>query len=192
MSGLTHILNQEISAGKTATRTVMVLLSIGLLCMGAYVRIPLPFTPVPVTLQTFFVFLIAALLGPRYGLMSVAGYLALGAAGLPVFQGYGSGLSYFAGITGGYLAGFCAATLLIGRLFSSGKQFSSAKTILFMGSGALVLYIMGVAWLSLALKISLLKAFYLGAAPFLYAEALKVVSAALIYNKVSAKFQNTL
>ena len=73
---------------------------------GAYIAIPLPFTPVPITLQPLFVILAGALLGPWAGATSMAMYLTLGAIGAPVFSGGHAGLPWLMGPTGGYLAGF--------------------------------------------------------------------------------------
>jgi biotin transport system substrate-specific component len=88
----------------------------GLTAAGAQVSLHVPFTPVPVTLQVFFVLLAGAALGSRLGALSLAEYLALGAAGLPVFADGKSGLLAFVGPTAGYLPGFIAAAWLVGRL----------------------------------------------------------------------------
>src|SRR5262245_17113843 len=80
-----------------------------LLALSAQVRIPLFFTPVPITAQTFVVLLTGALLGPRLGAAAMAAYLLEGAMGLPVFQGGNSGVAYMFGPTGGYLIGFIAS-----------------------------------------------------------------------------------
>ncbi len=77
-------------------------------------RIPLPFTPVPLTLQVFVVFLAALFLGGRRSLPVVCGYLALGAAGLPLYSGGGAGLTHLFGATGGYLLGFVFAAWVVG------------------------------------------------------------------------------
>ena len=86
------------------------------------ISIPLgPLTPVPITLQVFFVYLALALLGPLYGTLSMVIYLLLGAAGLPVFAGLSGGGSTLFGYEGGYLFGFAAACLL-GGIVGTGQR----------------------------------------------------------------------
>lgn len=85
------ILKREIVVNKTACRIIGVTVFVILTSLGAFVRIPLPFTPVPVTLQTFFVLLSGAVLGGAIGAASQLSYLLLGTAGLPIFTNAGSG-----------------------------------------------------------------------------------------------------
>ena len=92
---------------------------VALMSLGAYVRIPVFFTPVPITLQTLFVVLSGAMLGKKWGMASQAIYISLGAIGLPVFQGYGYGMGHILGPTGGYLAGFVLASYVVGSLTHS-------------------------------------------------------------------------
>ncbi|HOK18643.1 MAG TPA: biotin transporter BioY, partial [Caldisericia bacterium] len=80
-----------------------------LIIIGSYISIPLPFSPVPLTLQVFFVLLSGILLGPYYGFLSVLGYIILGVLGFPVFAGGQSGFSVFLGPNGGFLLGFLIA-----------------------------------------------------------------------------------
>ena len=98
---------------------VLVLAGSALIALAAQVRIPLPFSPVPVTGQTFAVLLVAAALG-RLGLASVIAYLIEGAVGLPVFAGGGFGVATIVGPTGGYLIGFALAAALIGSAAERG------------------------------------------------------------------------
>ena len=90
--------------------------------LGAYARIYLPFTPVPITLQTFFVLLSGAVLGKKLGGISQAGYVILGGIGLPLFAGMG-GIEYLFGPTGGYLIGFIVASWVIGKMLERRKNF---------------------------------------------------------------------
>ena len=93
------VLKKEVILDKTLCRVMGVLTFVILTSLGAFVRIPLPFSPVPITLQTFFVLLSGALLGSNLGTISQLSYLLLGASGLPVFTGAGSGLFYLLGPT---------------------------------------------------------------------------------------------
>jgi len=85
--------------------------------IGAKIRVPLPFTPVPGTLQTIPVLLAGILLGARAGASSQILYLSLGMAGIPVFALAGAGPAYLLGPTGGFLPGFVAAAFVTGRRF---------------------------------------------------------------------------
>src|SRR5512132_4009477 len=86
------------------------------IALAAQVAVPLPFTPVPLTLQTLAVLLASAALGMRRGALAVALYLAEGLAGLPVFASFSSGPAPFLGPTGGYLVGFLPAAAIVGAL----------------------------------------------------------------------------
>jgi biotin transport system substrate-specific component len=150
--------------------------------LGAHVRIPLPWTPVPVTLQTFFVHLAGATLGPSLGPMSQAVYLLAGAVGLPVFAGGGSGLPHLLqGITTGYLVGFVLATALVGRLVRRRSDPSFLWTLASMAAGSLVVYACGVSWLAWSLRLSLPTALAQGMFPFLVGDLLKVCAAAGLF-----------
>ncbi len=142
----------------------------------AQVRIPLPFTPVPITGQTFAVLLIGAAFGAVPGAACLALYLLEGLFGLPVFSGGASGLAALAGPTGGYLVGFIAAAYVIGRFAERGmdRRFWSALPIFLLGE--VVIYALGVSWL--ALSIGWLKAIAAGLLPFLIGDAIKLVAAA--------------
>ncbi|MDQ2691974.1 MAG: biotin transporter BioY, partial [Chloroflexota bacterium] len=100
----------------------LILISFGAIFMAvlAQLKIALPFTPVPLTGQTFAVLLVGATLGAKRGTASILLYIALGALGLPVFAGGASGLAYLSGATLGYLVGFVIAAYVIGRLAERG------------------------------------------------------------------------
>lgn len=150
--------------------------------LGAHVRIPLPWTPVPVTLQTFFVHLAGATLGPGLGPLSQAVYLLAGAAGLPVFAGGGSGLLHLLqGVTTGYLVGFVLATALVGRLVRLRSDPSFLWTVASMVAGSLVVYACGVCWLAWSLRLSLPTALAQGMFPFLVGDLLKICAAAGLF-----------
>ena len=84
--------DKGVIANKLAIRAILVVSFVIMTALGAYVRIPLPFSPVPITLQTFFVLLCGAVLGRKFGALAQAGYVGLGVLGIPLFQGYGAGL----------------------------------------------------------------------------------------------------
>lgn len=146
---------------------------------AAQVSIPLPFTPVPVTGQTFAVLLTGALLGSRLGASSLLLYLAEGAAGLPVFALGRSGLATLLGPTGGYLIAFPVAAFVVGWLAERGWDRQILATALAMAVGNVVIYAGGVSWLT-RFAGGLAQTVQLGMLPFLIGDFVKLVLAAVL------------
>jgi biotin transport system substrate-specific component len=144
----------------------------------AQVQIPLPFTPVPITGQTFGVLLVGAALGSKRGAASLALYLAEGAIGLPFFAGGAHGLSIIIGATGGYLIGFIVAAYIIGLLAERGLERNTRTSFIPFLAGTVVVYVCGVIWLAVVLG-SFSKAITLGLVPFLIGDVIKLIAAAL-------------
>lgn len=166
----------------TATRvlidTVVVLLGSALMVIAAQVRIDLPFTPVPITGQTFGVLLVGAALGSRRGALAMLAYLGEGLAGLPVFAGGGCCIPWLLGPTAGYLWSYPAAAWLVGRLAESGWDRRPGTAALAMGAGNLVIYAGGLAWL--AVWTGGEGVLLGGLVPFLPGDLVKVVLAAAL------------
>jgi len=182
------ILSREIVTNKAACRMLGVAVFVILTSLGALVRIPLPFTPVPLTLQTFFVLLSGAFLGAGLGLLSQLSYLLIGVVGVPLFSGAGSGILYLGGPTAGYIVGFILASFLIGRLIASAKDnFLPVFGWLILGD--LVLLSCGSIWLKFLLGYSLSKALLLGFLPFLPGDLLKAAAAAVIYLRLRPRLK---
>jgi len=152
-----------------------------LISLTSPVRIPLdPITQVPITLQVFVVYLAAALLGARYGALSMVIYLVLGAVGLPVFAGLSFGTAVLLGPTGGYLFAFPVATLLggyVARRRPATRRGDTIRVSLSALLSLLVIYVIGVVWLSYYLGLSLLNGVLLGAVPFIPVDLLKAAVA---------------
>jgi biotin transport system substrate-specific component len=144
----------------------------------AQVIIPLSFTPVPLTGQTFAVLLVAAALGSKRGAASMALYLAAGAIGLPFFAGGSHGFNAVIGATGGYLIGFIIAAYVIGLLAERGLERSVRTSIIPFLIGTIIIYVCGVAWLAIVLG-NFTKAITLGLVPFLIGDIIKLVAASL-------------
>jgi len=140
--------------------------------------IPLP--PVPITLQTFFLYLAAALLGGRLGALSQVVYLLIGIIGLPVFAGGKAGMGVLLGPTGGYLIGFVAGAYLIGRLVELKRDPGPVWFGCAMIAGTAVIYLLGVIQLMLVASFSMKQAITAGVLPFLIGDTLKIVIAVLI------------
>lgn len=150
-----------------------------LLALCAQVRIPLPFTPVPITGQTFAVLLLPVMLGGWRGPAAVAAYLAQGALGLPFFAGGAAGAAVLAGPTGGYLLGFLLAAVVIAVLAGHSRG-SRVRLALAMVAGNLVIYLCGVPWLARFVEGGLGAAVMLGMTPFLIGDAIKLIAALIL------------
>ncbi|ACU53199.1 BioY protein [Acidimicrobium ferrooxidans DSM 10331] len=144
----------------------------------AQVAIPLPFTPVPITGQTFAVLLGALALGPGLALAGTALYAAVGLAGVPWFAGATGGLHMVSDPSFGYIVGFMVAAAFVGWLGTRGADRRPLTTIVAMVVGNLAIYAVGVAWLAVALGVSLPRALELGMVPFVVGDLVKVLLAA--------------
>ena len=140
----------------------------------AQVAIPLPFTPVPVTLQTLAVLMAGCALGSGRGALAMLAYLGEGFAGLPVFSGGRAGAAHLFGPTGGYLLGFLAAAYVVGLLAERGVLRHGVGVLLTLFAGNIVLYVPGVLWLGVFTGLD--KALSLGMFPFLAGDALKITA----------------
>lgn len=179
------ILRREIILDRTAAKIFALFSFIVLTALGAFVRIPLPFTPVPITLQTFFVLLSGAVLGRNWAAASQIGYLFLGVLGLPVFTGANAGITYLLGPTGGYLIGFIATSWLVGRFIHQGKQLNTIRLMFVMLIGSLAgIYLLGIFGLKIFLKCSLSDALALGLWPFIPGDIVKIIVASFIFRKI--------
>lgn len=119
----------------------------------AWFKIPLPFTPVPITLQTLVVLLSGAMLGPYYGALSMIIYVAVGAMGLPVFAGGSSGIGALLGPTGGYLVSYFIAAFVIGKMLERKHLSRFLKYLSFV----VVLAFVGIVAIDSILRIGIMK-----------------------------------
>jgi len=158
----------------------IILIVLGALFVAALaqVEIPLPFTPVPITGQTFGVLLVGAALGSKRGAASLGTYLVMGMVGLPFFAGGAHGFEIVLGATGGYLIGFILAAYAIGRLAERGWERSVRTSLVPFLVGTVIIYVCGVAWLAVLLG-SFSKAIAAGLLPFLIGDVVKLIAAAL-------------
>lgn len=153
--------------------------------LAAQLKITLPWTPVPVTGQTLAVLVFGILLGRWWGGLSQAIYLAVGVAGVPWFSGWSGGLQAFWGPSGGYLLGFILAALFLGYF---GDKYYREKcaipiTALMLFANFILIYIPGLFVLGIYLYVirgsvpALSELFQLGALPFLFGDAIKILAA---------------
>jgi biotin transport system substrate-specific component len=185
------IIKKELIRNKGLCQLFGVGVFIILTVLSAFVRIPLPFTPVPLTLQTFFVLLSGALLGRKLGVFAQGAYLFLGLTGQQVFTGLGSGSLYLLGPTGGYIVGFILASFLAGSLLIKEKQSVFVVFIKLLAADFIILF-SGLLWLKISLSCSLSKAFLLGFFPFILGDLLKVALATVVYQKLRARIKEAL
>jgi biotin transport system substrate-specific component len=145
--------------------------------LSALVQIPLPFTPVPLSLQTFAVLLVGAALGSRRGALSMALYLLVGAAGVPWFAAQNSGWAF---ASFGYVVGFVAAAWLAGRLAEAGADRKVLQNTGLLVVGNVVVYAFGVTGLIASTGMGLTTALAKGVAPFLVGDLIKIAVAAAL------------
>lgn len=159
--------------GEAMMSLALVLVGVGILAVSA--RIQVPFYPVPVTMQTLAVMVIAMAYGSKLGTATLFSYLFAGFIGAPVFAG-GAGFAYMVGPTGGYLAGFLLAGVVLGALADRGWTRNWQTTAAAMLAGTSIIYLLGLAWLSQLNGLD--KAITFGLVPFIYGDILKLVIAA--------------
>ena len=166
------------SPALAARRALAVLVGAALVAAAAQVAVPLPGTPVPMTLQPLAVLLVGGLLGPRLGAASLLVYLALGAAGLPVFTPYGlPGAARLVGPTGGYLLAYPVAAFAVGWLAGDARRWG--RLVLALACGLVLIHLGGAAQL-LLLTGSAASALRLGTVPFLVGDLGKLAIAVLV------------
>lgn len=161
--------------------------------LAAQVRVPLPFTPVPITLQTFAVLLAGIALGGRAGGLSQALYVAIGLGGVPWFTGGGAGVGHLLGPTGGYLVGFVAAAAAVGYLtdrFAGARELPALLGILAVAN-FVVIYGFGLPWLYVWLSVvggqpvSLGQLLTMGLLPFIPGDVVKLLGATAVGRAVA-------
>lgn len=165
-----------LAARTTRTRAVGILVAVAALALASQFALPLPGTPVPLTLQPLIIVLAGLVLGPMDAAAAMVIYLGLGAAGLPVFQPIGApGIARLVGPTGGYLLAYPVAAAVAGWL-GAGRESFASRALAAM-AGILVLYVGGIAQLTV-LSGSVATAALIGALPFVAADAVKALVAA--------------
>ena len=138
--------------------------------------VPLPFSPVPLTLANFGVLLVALTIGSRRAAAAMVLYLAEGAIGMPVFSLGAGGIAQILGVTGGYLMSYPAAAFLAGWIAERGQRTISRMTLAAV-SGEVLLFLGGIAWLMMLAHVPLRQAANWGVYPFAFAEIIKIMSA---------------
>jgi len=146
----------------------------------AQITFHLPWTPVPITGETFAVLVAGSTLGWAAGALSQALFLVEGLIGLPFFQGGHHGWSYAHGVLGGYLAGFVLAAAIAGVFAQRRQDRSLITSVPAMLAADASIYLLGVPWLAHVLHVSASKAISLGLAPFVIGDLAKLMAASLV------------
>jgi biotin transport system substrate-specific component len=175
-----HTLTRPIEISSIAKHILGMGLFILLTALGAFVRVYLPFTPVPITLQTLFVLLAGAYLGSAWGAGAMGLYLLIGICGLPVFAGTTHGLIYLLGPTGGYLMGFVVAAWITGSMIGSKSNPSWLRILFTLTFASLAIYVLGITQLMLWGKCNLIQGLIMGLFPFVPGAIIKILLAATI------------
>lgn len=174
------VLIDQWAPSRAATRDVLSVVGFALLtALLAQLRIDLPYSPVPITGQTFAVLLAGAVLGMRRGFASQATYLALGAMGAPVFAGGLGGPMVLAGPTAGYLWSFPVAAGLLGWLVERGASRSTAKLALSLFASDFLILASGTTWLALLFGQPARVVLQWGVVPFIVSNVVKVAAVGL-------------
>jgi biotin transport system substrate-specific component len=169
------------------SRSVRVGMGIGVFVimtsLSAYVSVPLPGTAVPMTLQSLFVILAGAVLGPWAGAAAMVAYLGVGLAGAPVFSLGHAGLPWLLGPTGGYLIAFPAAACAVG-LLAGGRDAGAPRVLAALLIGTMVIFLGGVAQLLVITQQSFATVFALGVTPFMAGGVIKALIALVVVRQI--------
>ena len=154
---------------------VLVVGAAAFVAVCAQIAIPLPFTPVPLTLQTFAVVLSAGVLGSWRGAAAMLLYAVVGSLGAPIFF---QGSSGFGGVTFGYVIGFIIGAFIVGKIAEHGATRTFWRAVGLMVLGNAIIYVFGTTWLAVSLQWDPATAIVKGVLPFLAGDAIKILIAA--------------
>ena len=183
----------SISAKSNSSRTrslVLIGVMAAVTCVLGPLSIPLPFSPVPISLTHIAVYLAAYVLGMKAGTVSYLIYLLLGAVGMPVFSGFQGGIAKLLGPTGGYLIGFILTALTAGFFIErfSGKALHFAG----MAAGAGFCYVLGTAWFMYQMNMSLASSLSLCVLPYLPGDLIKIILCLIIGPQIRSRVQSVI
>ena len=173
---ISNIVKIEAKEKETFKNILLVLGGVAFLSIMSQVLIPLPYTPVPISLGTFGVTLMALLYGRKLGTATILSYVAAGSLGAPIFAGGKAGS--LISPTGGYILGYIVATIILGYLADRGVTKSYVKTILSLMLSSAIILTLGSLVLSLFVPGK--NAFMIGVLPFLPGDALKSTTTTLL------------
>jgi biotin transport system substrate-specific component len=168
-----YFLTQSLQENSWVKQVAVILGASFIISLLGPVSIPLPFTPVPIALQSHAILFLAVILGSKRAALAVLAFLLQGAMGLPVFAGAKSGMLHLAGPTGGYLFGYVLAAYVAGYLMERAKERTVKRAFFAMSMGNLAIYFLGLPWLSIYVGVQ--NALFLGMVPFIGGDFLKLI-----------------
>lgn len=160
-----------------------------LTAIGAFISIPIPFSLVPITLQTPITLSSGYLLGSNYGALSQLVYLFIGALGLPVFANQTGGVGILYGPTSGFLWGFVVAAFIVGKIRLYIRHNTVGWLLLIMVSGMIIIYVCGIFGLVLTMNYDWKQAFFAGVAPLLPTDFVKLLITSIFISKLNRYFK---
>lgn len=171
----------------TTTQMTLTAIMAAVLCILGPLSIPIPISPVPITLTNLAIFFVVCILGWKLGTISYLIYLIIGLAGLPVFSSFGSGFGKLLGPTGGYLISFAFLAVISGLFFEK----TSNKILLFFGLvlGTLVNYLFGTVWLAVQAQLTFSQALWAGVIPYIPGDLIKIIFAIILAPTVRSRIQ---
>lgn len=161
-------------AGLTTRTMVFIAVMTAITCLLAPLSIPIPISPVPITLTNLVILISACLLGWKFAAISCLLYLLLGVAGLPVFSAYGFGIGKLIGPTGGYLVGFLPLAIGAGLIFEH-VSHPLVQVILLAAATLFLLYLPGTIWLAFQAGLSFPEALMMGVIPYIPGDLVKII-----------------
>lgn len=178
-----NAMNKESCNTRTLKLTTSTMVTIALVtaitCILAPLSIPIPMSPVPITLTNLVLLISIYILGTRNATISLLLYLLLGLVGLPVFSGFSGGVGKLAGPTGGYLIGFVFMVIIAGIFVEKfpGSMISHAVGMIL---ATIVTYAFGTLWLSIQMGITFVAALSIGVLPYIVGDTIKIVVALIV------------
>jgi len=164
----------------TMRNAMLITAGVALTALAAQIAVPLPFTPVPVSGQTFAVLVLAAVLGPGRAVATQAAYWAIGLVGVPVFADASGGVQIAFGATGGYLLGFMLASVVVGTLARRGLGRKPLTMLAAWFAGSVTIFAVALPWLAVVTGSGLQETLAAGFFPFVIGDIIKAALAALV------------
>ncbi len=189
MKNITTTNKNNISRQFTARRLVLIAMVTAITCIIAPFSIPIPVSPVPISLTNLILLISIYILGFKDATISFLIYLLLGAFGLPVFSGFTGGMGKIAGPTGGYLIGFIFMTIIAGIFV---ERFANRRILIVTGMvlATLVAYFFGTVWLAFQMELPFTAALSIGVIPYLPGDTAKIILAVLTGPLLRSRLQN--
>lgn len=179
-----------IAKAKYETKDItLVGLMAAVICILGPLSIPIPISPIPISMTNFAVYLAVYVLGWKKGALSYLIYLLIGLAGVPVFSAFTGGAGKLLGPTGGYLIGFIFMALVSGIVIDTWRE---KRYIHFLGmaAGTVICYLFGSVWLSFQAGITFWEAAGLGVLPYIPGDLVKIIVSMIIGPKIYKRLRN--